>query len=239
MAVALGLFPDNAKAPQWFERMREFAINSYSHPDDASDNTVIDPEYDNKTVADLYRGQNLFDDWTLQNHSLFHTSYQNVVMQELGEAALALKLFQKELKGTEKWKSNALMHNNQNVMDRVLNRLALADGELAMPNGNDWSLFLYDQITSYSTMACFLQNPVVLFLENMAYKYIQARQKTTSDGSWLLRADVGSRRMGVEAHRVMMTWLMHEVCLRPRSLRPHGRKFRTNTATHTSSRHRM
>lgn len=211
LAVALGLFPDNAKAPQWFERMREFAINSYSHPDDASDNTVIDPEYDNKTVADLYRGQNLFDDWTLQNHSLFHTSYQNVVMQELGEAALALKLFQKELKGIEKWKSNALMHNNQNVMDRVLNRLALGDGELAMPNGNDWSLFLFDQITSYSTMACFLQDPVALFLENMAYKYIQARQKTTSDGSWLLRADVGSRRMGVEAHRVMMTWLMHEV----------------------------
>lgn len=211
MAVALGLFPDNAKAPQWFERMREFAINSYSHPDDASDNTVIDPEYDSKTVADLYRGQNLFDDWTLQNHSLFHTSYQNVVMQELGEAALALKLFQKELKGTEKWKSNALMHNNQNVMDWVLNRLALADGELAMPNGNDWSLFLFDQITSYSTMSCFLQDPVALFLENMAYKYIQARQKTTADGSWLLRADVGSRRMGVEAHRVMMTWLMHEV----------------------------
>lgn len=211
LAVALGLFPDNAKAPQWFERMREFAINSYSHPDDASDHTVIDPEYDNKTVADLYRGQNLFDDWTLQNHSLFHTSYQNVVMQELGEAALALKLFQKELNGVEKWKSNALMHNNQNVMDRVLNRLALADGELAMPNGNDWSLFLFDQITSYSTMACFLQDPVALFLENMAYKYIQARQTTTADGSWLLRADVGSRRMGVEAHRVMMTWLMHEV----------------------------
>lgn len=211
LAVALGLFPDNAKAPQWFERMREFAINSYSHPDDASNNTVIDPEYDNKTVADLYRGQNLFDDWTLQNHSLFHTSYQNVVMQELGEAALGLKLFQKELKGTEKWKSNALMHNNQKVMDRVLNRLALADGELAMPNGNDWSLFLFDQITSYSTMACFLQDPVALFLENMAYKYIRARQTTTADGSWLLRADVGSRRMGVEAHRVMMTWLMHEV----------------------------
>lgn len=211
LAVALGLFPDNAKAQQWFDRMREFAINSYSHPDDATDSTVIDPDYNDKTVADLYKGQNLYEDWTLQNHNLFHTSYQNVVMQELGEAALGLKLFQKELKGTEKWKSNALMHNNQKVMDNVLNRLALADGELAMPNGNDWSLFLFDQITSYSTMACFLQDPVALFLENMAYKYIQARQKTTEDGSWLLRADVGSRRMGVEAHRVMMTWLMHEV----------------------------
>jgi hypothetical protein len=211
LACALGLFPDDELAEQWFDRLRAFAINCYSHPTDAIDGTVIDPDYDNTTVRSLYKGQNLYKDYTLQNHNLFHTSYQNVVMQELGESMLALKMFQQGLKGEEKWKTNALMHNNQKVMDLVLNELALADGELAMPNGNDWSLFLYDQITSYSTMACFLGDPNALLLENLAYKYIQARQKTTSDGSWLLRADVGARRMGVEAHRVMMTWLMHEM----------------------------
>ena len=211
LAAALGLFPDDALAPKWFERMREFAINSYSHPDDAKNNTVIDPDYNDKTVAQLYKGQNLYSDYTLQNHNMFHTSYQNVVMQELGEAALALKMFQMGVKGEEKWKSNALMHNNQAVMDEVMNWLATADGELAMPNGNDWSLFLFDQITSYSTQACFQRDANALLLENLAYKNIKARQTTTSDGSWLLRADVGARRMGVEAHRVMMTWLMHEV----------------------------
>ncbi len=211
LAATLGLFPDDELAPQWFARLREFAINSYSHHADATDKTVIDPEYDNTTVADLYRGKNLYDDYTLQNHNLFHTSYQNVVMQELGEAALALKMFQIGTTGVEKWKTNALMHNNQEVMDEVLNWLALADGELAMPNGNDWSLFLFDQITSYTTMACFLRDANALMLENMAYKYIKARQTTTPDGSWLLNADVGARRMGVQAHRVMMTWLMHEV----------------------------
>ena len=210
LAAALGLFPNDVLAPKWFARLREFAINSYSHYADATDNTVIDPEYDNTTVADLYKGKNLYDDYTLQNHNLFHTSYQNVVMQELGEAALALKMFQLGTIGEEKWHTNALMHNNQEVMDEVLNWLALADGELAMPNGNDWSLFLFDQITSYSTMACFLRDANALMLENMAYKYIKARQTTTADGSWLLNADVGARRMGVEAHRVMMTWLMHE-----------------------------
>lgn len=210
LAAALGLFPNDELAPRWFARLREFAINSYSHYADATDRTVIDPDYDNTTVADLYKGKNLYDDFTLQNHNLFHTSYQNVVMQELGEAALALKMFQLGTTGVEKWKTNALMHNNQEVMDEVLNWLALADGELAMPNGNDWSLFLFDQITSYSTMACFLRDPNALMLENMAYKYIKARQQTTSDGSWLLNADVGARRMGVQAHRVMMTWLMHE-----------------------------
>ena len=211
LAAALGLFPNDELAPKWFARLREFAINSYSHYADATDHTVIDPEYDNTTVAQLYKGKNLYDDYTLQNHNLFHTSYQNVVMQELGEAALALKMFQLGTTGTEKWKTNALMHNNQEVMDEVLNWLALADGELAMPNGNDWSLFLFDQITSYATMACFLRDANALMLENMAYKYIKARQQSTTDGSWLLNADVGARRMGVQAHRVMMTWLMHEV----------------------------
>lgn len=209
LAATLGLFPDDELAPQWFARLREFAINSYSHKDDANDNTIIDPGYDNTTVAQLYKGQNLYDDYTLQNHNYFHTSYQNVVIQELGEAALALKLFQTTLYGTEKWKTNALMHNNDKVQTEVLNWLALADGELAMPNGNDWSLFLYDQITSYTTNACFLRDADALMLENLAYKMIKARQTTTDDGSWLLRSDIGARRMGVEAHRVMMTFLMH------------------------------
>ena len=211
LAATLGLFPNDELAPRWFQRLREFAINSYSHKSDAGDNTVVDPDYDQTTVKDLYRGANLYDDYTLQNHNYFHTSYQNVVIQELGEAALALKLFQTALHGQERWATNALMHNCQEVMDNVLYDLALADGELAMPNGNDWSLFLYDQITSYSTNACFLRDPHALMLENLAYKQIKARQTTTADGSWLLRPDVGARRMGVEAHRVMMTWLMHSV----------------------------
>ena len=210
LAATLGLFPNDELAPKWFARLREFAVNSYSHTSDAADNTTLDPDYDATTVADLYKGQNLYDDYTLQNHNYFHTSYQNVVIQELGEAALALKLFQQTLYGTEKWKTNALMHNNGAVQREVLNWLALADGELAMPNGNDWSLFLYDQITSYTTNATFLRDADALMLENLAYKMIKARQQTTADGSWLLRSDIGARRMGVEGHRVMMSWLMHE-----------------------------
>lgn len=211
LAATLGLFPNDELAPQWFDRLRAFAINSYSHPFDKDDQTVIDPDYDQKTIADFYVGANLYDDYTLQNHNYFHTSYQNVVAQELGEAALALKLFQNVLYQKERWTTNALMHNVGFVMDEVLYSLALSDGELAMPNGNDWSLFLYDQITSYSTVSCFLRDPYALLLEQQALQQIGKRQKTTTDGSWLLRPDVGARRMGVEAHRVMMTWLMHHL----------------------------
>ncbi|MBQ7451885.1 MAG: hypothetical protein IJV60_04960 [Prevotella sp.] len=76
LAATLGLFPNDDLAEQWYNRLREFAINSYSQKDDATDNTVIDPAYDNKTVANLYKGKNLYDDYTLQNHNYFHTSYQ-------------------------------------------------------------------------------------------------------------------------------------------------------------------
>ena len=209
LAAALGLFPDDPLAPQWYERLRLFAINCHSHPADSTNHAVVDKGREG-TVANLYRGQNLYEDYTLQNHDYFHTSYQNVVIQELGEAFLTLQLFQTELKGEQRWATNALTHNCQEVTDHVLNWLALTDGELAMPNGNDWSMFLYDQITAYSFMATQMRDANALMLENLAYKYIKARQATTKDGSWLLRPDVQARRMGVQGHRVMMTYLMHQ-----------------------------
>ena len=217
LACALGLFPDDPLAPLWFERLRAFAINCYSHSSDSDNQTIIDPDINSVTVADLYRGANLYDDYTLQNHNYFHTSYQNVVMQELGESLVALQLFQQGKESA--WHTRALLHHQQEVMDSVLCQLALADGELAMPNGNDWSLFLYDQLTSYTTAACYLRHADALMLENMAYKHIAVRQQTTDDGSWLLHPDVGARRMGVQAHRVMMTWLMHHLASTD-SLRP-------------------
>ena len=52
-----GYTPTNALAPKWFDRLRAFAINCYSHVDDAQNTTVIDPEYDETTVQDLYIGK--------------------------------------------------------------------------------------------------------------------------------------------------------------------------------------
>ena len=239
LAATLALFPNDPLAPRWRQRMYDFAINSYSHPNDENNTTVV---YDGKRICDLYRGANLYPDYTLQNHNYFHTSYQNVVIQELGEAALIEGLtknppptppareggvYSIAAEGSNQaplphgrgwgWVPSLPygvgggLHNCREVCDSVLWWLALSDGELAMPNGNDWSLFLYDQMTSYSTMACMLRDADALMLERRAFEMIRHRQNTTPDGSWLPRSDIGARRMGVQAHRVMMTWLMHHV----------------------------
>jgi hypothetical protein len=96
------------------------------------------------------------------------------------------------------------------VWDKVLSGLALADGELAMPNGNDWSMYLYDQLASYAALATIYRNPDAYMLEQMALKYTAARQSTTDDGAFMLRPDIYERRMAVTGRRIAFTYLYHE-----------------------------
>ena len=187
LAVAAAFYPRHPHARQWQEQMELLAFNCYT--------------VDADSTHTLYVGTNLFPDFTLQNHNYFHTSYQNVVIQELAESMLVSpKLFSKTL---------GLTHHWQEVWDEVLVQLALADGELAMPNGNDWSMFLYDQLPAYAAMATMLKSSDALLLERRCLDQLLKRQRTTSDGSYMLHPDIGPRRMGVTAHRVMMTYLMH------------------------------
>src|SRR5574344_1678177 len=207
LSIACALYPDETNADKWYTKLQQVASNCYSMLQDASDTTSVA----GKPASSWYVGQNLYNDYTLQNHNYFHTSYQNVVIEELCESYLALKVMQQDNGATKKFDlADNLLWNQKPVFDNVLKELALADGELAMPNGNDWSMFLYDQLPCYTAMATIFRDSDALMLENMALKYTKARQTTTSDGSWMLLSDIGPRRMGVTAHRVMMAYLLHE-----------------------------
>ncbi|MBP3285376.1 MAG: hypothetical protein J6M15_00330 [Prevotella sp.] len=204
LAVAWSKYPAHPHAGQWREAMIRYGLNGYTVDADARDTTMLD----GKRVCEWYAGTNLFPDYTLQNHHYFHTSYQNVVMQEQAESILAT-YYLNECKNTYLYRS--LTWHWQEVWEQVLAQLALADGELAMPNGNDWSMFLYDQLPAYAAMATIMRNGDALMLERKCLDQLLARQKTTGDGRYLLNADIGARRMGVTAHRVMMTMLLHRL----------------------------
>ena len=188
LAVAAAFYPSHPHSGQWLEKMKRLAFNCYSV---AADSTNV-----------LYEGANLFPDFTLQNHNYFHTSYQNAGIQELAESMLASP--------RQFLKTKELVHHWQEVWHEVLVQLALADGELTMPNGNDWSMFLYDQLPAYAAMATLLKNADALMLEKRCLEQLLKRQQTTADGSYMLHPDIGPRRMGVTAHRVLMTYLLHQ-----------------------------
>ena len=198
LAAAVAFCPQHPHAAEWRQAMLRFGLNCYTVPADAKVKTQVA----GRAVSEWYAGANLFPDFTLQNHGYFHASYQNVVMQE-----------QAENTGSKKWQSarDALTWHWGDVWQKVLSQLGLCDGELAMPNGNDWSMFLYDQLPAYAAMATIGRNSDALLLEQRCLQSLLARQATTKDGSYMLNPDIGPRRMGVTAHRVMMTALMHEL----------------------------
>lgn len=205
LACATSMMPRHANAAKWREAMNRFAFNCYSTETDRKDTTMVE----GRRASEWFAGANLFVDYTLQNHGYFHTSYQNVVMQELAESIVARQLLGgfKSAPGKE----SIFTWHWQEVWDEVLAPLALCDGELAMPNSNDWSLYLYDHLPAYTAMATILRNAEALMLESRAFSQLERRQKTTANGAWMLKPDIGARRMGVTAHRVMMTYLMHDL----------------------------
>jgi len=203
LAAACSLMPDHPHARLWYDKMREFAFHCLTVAADSKDTTPVDgiPAYK------WYHGQNLYDDYTLQNHNFFHTNYQSVIIQELAESILILRMMGKDHFPV----SQTLLWHQKDMFDNVIKYFALPDGELAMPNGSDWSMLTYDQMPSFAAIATLFGDGDALMMEMAALRNTYERQQTTRDGSWMLRPDIGARRMGVTAHRVMMTYLMHDI----------------------------
>ncbi len=206
LACACAMIPSHPNHSRWYEAMNRYGFNCYTVAADANDTTLVE----GRMAKEWYEGQNLYDDFTLQNHAYFHTSYQNVVMQEQAESIVAYRLLRSHSSLSQSVPETLTWHWDE-VWEEVLAPLALPDGELAMPNGNDWSMFLFDQLPAFAAMSTLRQNADALMLEKRCLDQLLARQATTNDGAYMLNADIGPRRMGVTAHRVMMTCLLHDL----------------------------
>ncbi len=209
MAIASALYPEEKNAEAWTFRCKQFAMNTYSVAADLNRKDPVKDVVDGKTISDWHIGGNLFPDYALENHNFFHTSYLNIPIQEMSESLLAYKAVQNQAK-PEFPIPNALKHNVSNVWNSMLKEFIMADGILAMPNGNDWSMYIYDELGTYSALACIYRDPDALMLESMVLQYAKMRQTTTTDGSFLLNPDVGERRMAVTARRLVFAHLYHD-----------------------------
>ena len=207
LASAIAFCPQHPNVDKWREALWRYGFNCYTIAADAKDTTLVA----GRQAREWFVGQNLYDDFTLQNHKYFHTGYQNAVMQEHAESLVVLALGEDLPASTAQQAREVLTWHWREVWERVLAQLALCDGELAMPNGNDWSMYLFDQLPAYTAMATICRNADALMLESRCLQSLLQRQRTTADGSFMLNPDIGPRRMGVTAHRVLMTYLMHDL----------------------------
>ena len=205
LAIASAMFHEEKNAEAWTYRCKQYAMNTYSVASDIYNYNVVDGKY----VRDWHIGANLFPDYALENHNFFHTSYLNIPIQEMSESLLAYKAVQNQTTPVFQI-PQALKHNVSNVWNSMLKEFILPDGILAMPNGNDWSMYIYDELGTYSALAAIYRDPDALMLESMVLQWAKIRQATTSDGSFLLNPDVGERRMAVTARRLVFAHLYHD-----------------------------
>jgi len=209
LAIAAALYPEEMNAEAWTLKCKQFAVNTYSVDADAYRNDSVKDLVDGRTIAEWHIGGNLFPDYALENHHFFHTSYLNVPIQELSESLLAYKALQNATNPVFPI-PNALRHNVRNVWNSMLKEFIMADGILAMPNGNDWSMYINDELATYSALACIYRDPDALMLESMVLQNAKFRQSTTPDGAFLLNPDVAERRMAVTARRLVFAHLYHD-----------------------------
>ncbi|MFV0472417.1 MAG: LamG-like jellyroll fold domain-containing protein [Paludibacteraceae bacterium] len=206
LAIAAAMFPEEKNAEAWTYRCKQYAMNTYSVDADIYNYKVVDGKY----VRDWHIGANLFPDYALENHNFFHTSYLNIPIQEMSESYLAYKAVSNNIMPPYITAPEALKHNVEEVWNSMLKEFIMADGILAMPNGNDWSMYIYDELGTYSALASIYRDPDALMLESLVLQYAKYRQSTTSDGSFLLNPDVGERRMAVTARRLVFAHLYHD-----------------------------
>lgn len=205
LAIASAMFPEEKNAEAWTYRCKQYAMNTYSVGSDLYNCNVTDGKY----VRDWHIGANLFPDYALENHNFFHTSYLNIPIQEMSESLLAYKAVQNQTNPAFTI-PDALKHNVSGVWNSMLKEFIMADGILAMPNGNDWSMYIYDELGTYSALASIYRDPDALMLESLVLQYAKMRQSTTSDGSFLLNPDVAERRMAVTGRRLVFAHLYHD-----------------------------
>lgn len=200
VALAANMFPNHPNADRWDYKAKEFAMNTLSMRKDLTDESVVD----GKPVKEWVVGPNLFDDFTMENHNIFHPMYQMVPLIELGDSMVFYKAFGNTV-------PKAFEHNVLEMYNSVLKKIILANGEWAYINGCDWSIELLDHINAVALMSTYYKDVDSKMLESRLVQYIRARQLLYDNGMFIgPHSDVKERRESVQAKRLIYMYLLHK-----------------------------
>jgi hypothetical protein len=186
-AMALALDPTNAHAKDWFTALKRYAVNTYSMRADQTSNELIGTD----RAKDIVTTANLFDDFTLENHHIFHPDYIQVSGQELGDSLLFLELGDKmhHTHLADEFRPYAL-HHVKDVWEKVAKPLILPTGEFAFPNGSDWQLNTSMMPAYFAFITTALHDPIAhLAVERHIQQAMRHRELSAAAGSSRILGD--------------------------------------------------
>jgi hypothetical protein len=195
LALAAAWLHEDARSQGWSEAARRYLVNTY---------TIVDSEDD--PLRAWVSTTTMHPSFTIENHGVFHPSYQAVAGMSLGDSLLMARMTNEvvavDLRGFAE-------HNVLRAW-ASLSQVLLDSGDFAYPSGLDWALHGYGQVSYYAWLARHFGHPVAAWAEEKLAGLIVDRQRCAGHGRFFGESlPDGFFREAVLARRLAVAYLHH------------------------------
>lgn len=199
ISIAANMFPDHPHAAAWNEKAIEYAINTFSSPQDRDDKRLVD----GKPLAEWYSGENVHSDFTLENHGFFHPAYVACSSYMLTESVMHFVYARRPV-------PEGMTHHLVDVW-KVFREIILPCGEPAYPQGMDWELHGINAINLFASLGTYRNDPLAARLEKNCLQYLRAWQQMENGNMAVPGSKLGFTRHAICAEQAAFGYLAHKI----------------------------
>jgi hypothetical protein len=171
LSAAVVLMPTDPRRATWEGKFQEWVMSSFLRPADERSAAVVDGQ----PVSVRFKGANIYDDFTLENHRIVHPDYMTAFSLSLGCTT--------EFALTGRRPPEALQYNVAGIYEN-LKWFSLPDGGFVYPSGQDWPLFRQvDWLYPHLLMAVFARDPEAWPLADRSLGVLEKMRARSSSGA--------------------------------------------------------
>jgi hypothetical protein len=193
------MFPANPHAALWHQTALKYMMNTLCVAADTNSTDLADGQ----PVKDWVLGANLYPDFTLENHNIFHPSYVGCSSYFLTQAAMYYAYADKPV-------PQAATHHLMDVW-RMFRTIILPWGETADPQGMDWELHGLPFIDLYGTLGTHGQDPFAARMEQTSLQYLRHWQTMCQGSLTLPGSPFGIGRHAINCELISYGFLAHKI----------------------------
>lgn len=177
VSLAVCLFPEHPRRAVWRDTALRWIASSFSTQADLARTDRMD----GKPLRDWISGANLLDDYTLENHGRVHPDYM---------ACTYLLTSQLPLYAWAGLPAPEVLQLNLRAIGEALLSLALPDGSVLYPNGQDWGLRrTVDWFEFFATLAVLHEDRRCAAAMRLSLATLQRMAARTSRGAIYLPSE--------------------------------------------------
>ena len=193
------MFPSHPHAAAWHDTALRYMMNTLCTESDTHDSSIVD----GRAVDQWIKGPNLFPDFTLENHNIFHPSYVGCSSYFMTQAMMYYTYAGRPV-------PQAAAHHLLDTW-QMFRTIILPWGEAAYPQSMDWELHGLPFINLYAALGTHFKDPYAARMEQCILQYIRAWQEMGHGSLTFFGSPFGFSRHSINAEQVTYGFLAHKV----------------------------